>query len=1055
MPINLCILTLFIFTFHCHGQSQTSPDRSILLDLKKHFLNSPNISHHWTSSSDHCTWLGITCHKGFVTKIQLGGLIINDTIPPFICDLKNLTHLDLNNNNIPGSFPAFLYNCSKLEYLDLSFNNLSGIIPDNISLLFPRLEVLKLSSNWFVGGVPAGIEGLKGLKELQLAGLFTNGSFPPEIGNLLNLEVLVLSQNSFSPQEIPPSFAQLKKLRHLWMKEANLIGKIPENISSMEALEYLDLCQNELSGNIPSDFFLLKNLTTVFLYTNRLSGPIPNPVMALNLNGIDFSDNSLTGSIPEDFGKLTKLEGLDLFMNQLSGKIPVGIGRLPALSSIQLFMNNLAGELPPDLGRFSKLKVFDVSTNHLTGSLPHGLCYNKVLYGIYAFDNNLTGELPKSLEDCNTMSAVRVERNNLSGTIPNGLWTIGPLTRLLISNNQFTGQLPQKVAPNLSLLDIGHNQFSGEIPEGLWTAENLEVLQINNNQFTGQLPQKMASNLYIVDISNNRFSGEIPDGVWTSGQLKWLFIKNNQFTGQLPKSITSNLSLLDISNNQFFGEIPPAISSWSNLYFFSASNNLLTGQIPHELTALRSLSVLRLDGNKLSGNFPSNIISWESLSTLTCSRNQLSGTIPPALSLLVNLNQLDLSENQFSGEIPPEIGHLAVSSLNLSSNHLSGKIPDEFEVVSFRKSFLNNPGLCATTPSLGLRDCRAKTEKSKLIAIIGSIVAFLFLVAILYMVHVFKIRRLEEKKRKEALVQHWKLTPFHTLNFMESDILPNLAEDNMVGSGGSGKVYVVALRTGEKVAVKSIRNNYKLCEKVFLAEVKILGTIRHSNIVKLWCCISSEESKLLVYEYMENRSLDLWLHAKRRSPGQFLDWPTRLRIAIGAAKGLSYMHHNCSPPIVHRDVKSSNVLLDSDFNAKIADFGLAKILINHGDPNTVSTVAGSFGYIAPEYSYTKKVNEKFDVYSFGVILLELVTGREPIDGDMGCGLADWARYHVQEGNQIVDALDGDIKEAENNLDEMCGVFRLGIFCTGSNPAKRPTMRKVLQILLYCSPPSPN
>nr|GLL39758.1 receptor-like protein kinase 5 [Ipomoea trifida] len=150
---------------------------------------------------DHCTWLGITCRNGVVTKIQLGALIINDTIPPFICDLKNLTHLDLNNNNIPGSFPAFLYNCSNLEYLDLSFNNLTGIIPDDISLLFPRLEVLKLSSNWFVGGVPAEIEGLNGLKELQLAGLFTNGSFPPQIGNLLNLEVLVLSQNSFSPQE--------------------------------------------------------------------------------------------------------------------------------------------------------------------------------------------------------------------------------------------------------------------------------------------------------------------------------------------------------------------------------------------------------------------------------------------------------------------------------------------------------------------------------------------------------------------------------------------------------------------------------------------------------------------------------------------------------------------------------------------------------------------------------------------------------------------------------------------------------------------------------------
>nr|GME05158.1 receptor-like protein kinase 5 [Ipomoea batatas] len=963
MPINLCTLTLFIIIFPCHGLFQTSSinsERSILFNLKKHFSNSPNISHHWTSSSDHCTWLGITCRNGIVTKVQLGRLIINKTIPPFICDLKNLTLLDLNNNNIPGSFPTFLYNCSKLEYLDLSFNNLSGLIPDDISQLFPRLEVLILSSNWFVGGVPAGIEGLKGLKELQLAGLFTNGSFPPQIGNLLNLEVLVLSQNSFSPQEIPPSFTQLKKLRHLWMKEANLIGKLPENISSMEALEYLDLCNNNLSGNIPSDLFLLKNLTTVFLYTNRLSGPIPRPVMALNLNAIGFSNNSLTGSIPEDFGKLTKLEGLQLFMNQLSGKIPVGIGRLPALFSIELFMNNLSGELPPDFGRFSKLTVFDVSSNHLIGSLPDGLCDNKVLISMIAFDNNLTGGLPKSLEDCNTLSGVRVERNNLSGTIPDGLWTAGPLTRLLINNNQFTGQLPQKVA--------------------------------------------------------------------------------------------SNLSQVDISNNRFSGEIPPGISSWSKLETFGASNNFLTGKIPQELTALSSLSALKLDGNKLSGNFPKNIISWKSLSTLTCSRNQLSGAIPPALGLLPNLYQLDLSENQFSGEIPPEIGRKPIS-LNLSSNHLSGKIPDQFEDAAFQRSFLNNPGLCATMPSLGLRDCGAKTEKSNKISVevIAILAAFLFVVAGLYMV----FRRY--KKREGALLtQDWKLTPFHNLSFNQSNIIPNLREENVVGSGGSGKVYVATLSNGEKVAVKRIWNKNKLdemLEKEFQAEVKILGTIRHSNIVKLWCCISCEESNLLVYEYMENRSLDLWLHAKKRSAGQFLDWPTRLKIAIGTAQGLSYMHHNCSPAILHRDVKSSNVLLDSEFNAKIADFGLARMLMKHGDPNTMSTFAGTCGYIAPEYVKTRKVNEKIDVYSFGVILLELVTGREPNDGDMDWCLADWARYYVVEGNPIEDALDEEIKEAEN-IDEMCGVFKLGIFCTGKTPAQRPTMREALRILQHPSPLSP-
>ncbi|XP_031116606.1 receptor-like protein kinase 5 [Ipomoea triloba] len=171
------------------------------------------------------------------------------------------------------------------------------------------------------------------------------------------------------------------------------------------------------------------------------------------------------------------------------------------------------------------------------------------------------------------------------------------------------------------------------------------------------------------------------------------------------------------------------------------------------------------------------------------------------------------------------------------------------------------------------------------------------------------------------------------------------------------------------------------------------------------------------------------------------------------SKGLSYMHHNCSPPIVHRDVKSSNVLLDSEFNAKIADFGLARMLMKQGDPNTMSTFAGTCGYIAPEYVKTRKVNEKIDVYNFGVILLELVTGRESNDGDMDWCLADWAQYYVVEENPIEDALDEEIKEAEN-IDVMCGVFKLGIFCTGKTPAQRPTMGEALRILQHPSPLSP-
>ncbi|KAJ8531379.1 hypothetical protein K7X08_026813 [Anisodus acutangulus] len=313
------------------------------------------------------------------------------------------------------------------------------------------------------------------------------------------------------------------------------------------------------------------------------------------------------------------------------------------------------------------------------------------------------------------------------------------------------------------------------------------------------------------------------------------------------------------------------------------------------------------------------------------------------------------------------------------------------------------------------------------------------------------------KKRYENQDPEWMFISFQRLEFTDSDILVNMTEEKLVGSGGSGKVYRVGVNpNGNFVAVKRTWNKRNLdhgLEKQFHAEVEVLGSIRHSNIVKLLCCISSGNSKILVYEYMENQSLDKWLHHKRRSEKAItasahcvLEWRTRLQIAVGAARGLCYMHHECSPPIIHRDIKCSNILLDHELNAKIADFGLAKVLVKWGETETASAIAGTFGYLAPEYAYTSKVNVKSDVYSFGVVLLELVTGRQPINGDEHINLAQWAWKHHEEGNPIIDAIDEEIKE-ECFLKEMSSMFKLGLICTTTMPSARPSMKEVLQILL--------
>ncbi|KAJ8750735.1 hypothetical protein K2173_015916 [Erythroxylum novogranatense] len=954
---------LFFFLTHVNSQLQVQ-EESTLLKLKQHWQNPPSLSH-WKSSSSasHCTWPEVNCADGSVIELHLGGKDITGTIPSFITDLKNLTVLDFYNNNIGGTFPVSLYDLSKLEYLDLSENYFVGFLPEDIDRM-SKLSTLNLGGNNFTGDIPAAVGRLTGLRSLQLRANLFNGTFPPEFGNLSDLEILMLAHNQFKPSELF-NLTRLKKLKHLWISNANLIGEFPGAIGEMADLEFLDLSSNSLTGNISENLFLLKNLSQLLLHKNHLSGSIPQVVEALNLKVIDLSDNNLTGPIPDDFGKLEKLTGLALFFNQLSGEIPESLGRLPALIDFGLFSNKLSGPIPPDFGLYSKLETFQVSSNRLSGKLPEHLCNGSKLVGLVVFDNNLSGELPQSLGNCDSLGTVMLQ----------------------------------------------NNAFSGNVPAGMWKALNLSSLQLNNNKFTGELPDEVAGNLSRIEISYNNFSGGIPSGM----------------------------------------------SSWRNLVVFSASNNLFTGTIPWELTALPLLTTLLLDRNQLSGPLPADIISWARLTSLNLSGNQLSGQIPEGIGNLPVLSALDLSDNDFSGQIPSGNGFRQLTSLNLSSNQLTGKIPNEFENGAYADSFLSNPGLCSSSSLVNLKSCNYIPRKSskgstRLLALILSALASVFLLAML--LSFFIIRN--HGKRRNKSDETWTLKSFHKLNFTETDILSGLTENNLVGSGGSGKVYRVATNnSGSVVAVKKIcskKKLYQTLDKEFLAEMEILSTIRHLNIVKLLCCIFDDNSKLLVYEYLENQSLDRWLHRKRTATAAsgtihhvILDWPKRLHIAEGAAQGLSYMHHEFLPPIVHRDIKSSNILLDSEFNAKIADFGLARMMEKPEELATMSGIYGSFGYMAPEYTHKGKVNEKSDVYSFGVVLLELTTGKEAHNGDENTSLADWSWRHVQEGKPIIDALDRDVMEP-GNLEEMSSVFKLGVLCTSKLPSARPSTKEVLKIL---------
>ncbi|GJU65864.1 receptor-like protein kinase HSL1 [Tanacetum coccineum] len=845
---------------------------------------------------------------------------------------------------------------------------------------------------------------------------------------------------------IPDDISRLSpELKYFSLLGNNFTGDIPVNISRLSKLTYLGLHQNLFNGSFPEEIGNLSDLEQLYLGFNDFKpSRLPDSFTQLKkLRTFIMTEANLIGEIPGNLSGMVVMELLDLSVNQLEGSIPSDLFLLKNLTQVYLYGNNLTGAIPDSIEAWN-MQIIDLSANKLTGKIPDGFGNLTSLTNLTLMINRLSGEIPVGIGRLPKLNNIRIFRNNLSGQLPPDFGRYSELKIFEVSENNFTGNLPENLCYNRELegLIVYTNNLSGEIPKSLGTCNSLKSFW----------------------VTGNNFSGVIPDGLWKAYRLETMIINANSFSGELPRELAPNLSRLEISNNQFSGQIPTSVSSWTTLSVFKASDNILDGEIPQDLTALSNLATLFLDGNHFTGGLPATIASWSSLNTLNLSRNQLSGPIPAGLGFLARLTVLDLSRNNFSGQIPSQLGQQLVI-LDLSENKLNGRIPSQLDNGAFDSSFLNNPGLCSNNPSMGLGSCNSgsKSEPSskisaKFVAIIASIAVIMFLLAVLMTGYVVVLYR----RRKYELDSNWKFTSFQKLNFTESTILPRLTENNMIGHGGSGKVYRVPVnRSGDVVAVKKISSKKDLdlrLEKEFLAEVEILSMIRHSNIVKLMGCISCDNSKLLVYEYLENRSLDRWLHQKHTPSSRglsgsvrhvVLDWPKRLQIALGAARGLSYMHHDCTPGVVHRDVKTSNILLDSEFNAKIADFGLARILVKESELNTMSTVAGSFGYMAPESAHTTKVNEKIDVYSFGVVLLELTTGKEASNGNEHSSLAEWAWQHALGGAPIADVLDDDVNEPMY-LNEMITVFKLGLCCTSKLATNRPSMKEVCQMLLRCS-----
>lgn len=447
--------------------------------------------------------------------------------------------------------------------------------------------------------------------------------------------------------------------------------------------------------------------------------------------------------------------------------------------------------------------------------------------------------------------------------------------------------------------------------------------------------------------------------------------------------------------------------------------------------------------------------------------------IPPKLASLPSISEIDLSHNALTGMIPIRFQNCTtLEFFNVSYNHLSGPIPSDGVFKNISESiFAGNQGLCGgvliNSPCLDSNDfypssypynTRSTSKPGRIVWVLGGIFAFAVFIIIVGTRCFYKHYKWyicgDRYMREEQDEGPWKITAFQRLNFTVEDVLECLKNNNIIGMGSAGTVYRAEMPGGEVIAVKKLWKVQKdggRRKRGVLAEVEVLGTVRHRNIVRLLGCCSNNEDTLLLYEYMPNGSLADLLHGNKEA-NMLADWMTRYKISVGVAQGLCYLHQDCYPVIVHRDVKPGNILLDANMDARVADFGVAKLIQTHTE--STSVIAGSYGYIAPEYAYTLQVHEKSDIYSFGVVLLELLTGRRPVEPDFGDALniVEWVKSKIQSTEGIKEVLDQNVGASCSSVqEEMMLVLRVALLCTSRSPGDRPSMRDVVTMLQEAKP----
>lgn len=855
----------------------------------------------------------------------------------------------------------------------------------------------------------------------------------------------------------------------------DVVGAIPDELWNLTFLTNLNLGQNYLTGSLSASIGNLTSMQYLSLGINALSGELPKELGQLtDLRSIAFGTNNFSGSLPSELGNLVKLEQLYFDSSGLSGEIPSTFANLQSLTTVWASDNELTGNIPDFIGNWSKLTVLRLQGNSFEGSIPSSFSNLTSLTDLRISDiSNGSSSSLEFIKDMKSLSTLIIRNNNISDAIPSNIGEYGSLTQL----------------------DLSFNNLSGQLPESLFNLSQLTYLFLGNNQLTGSLPSQKSTSLLNIDLSYNGLSGSFPS--WVDEENLQLNLVANNFTldssnsSVLPSGlnclqqnfpcnrgsgiyynfaikcggpqITSSDQIVFERDNETLGPATYYVTDenrWavSNVGLFSGSNNpqytstsssQFTNTLDSELfqTARISAGSLRYYGLGLeNGNYTLtlqfaetaivNSNSWKSLGRRVFDVYIQGDLVLKDFDIRKEAGGVSFQavKKEFTAQVLEnyiEI-HLFWAGKGTCCVPAQGTYGPSISAISATPDF--EPTVSNTAPN-------GKKNRTGLIVGIAVGLGVVCLLSV-FAVYYFVLRRKKPYENQDEELLGMDARPY-TFSYAElKNATGDFSPSNKLGEGGFGPVYKGTLSDGRVVAVKQLSVASHQGKKQFVAEIATISAVQHRNLVKLYGCCIEGVNRSLVYEYLENKSLDQALFGKGSLD---LDWPTRYDICLGVARGLAYLHEESRVRIVHRDVKASNILLDYHRNPKISDFGLAKL---YDDTKThISTrVAGTIGYLAPEYAMRGHLTEKADVFGFGVVALEIVSGRPNSDTSLEeekTYLLEWA-WQLHENNREIELVDSRLSEfSEEEARRMIGV---ALLCTQTSPTLRPPMSRAVAML---------